>query len=54
MTETPDTPPVGAKKRGGGLGSMLIADLRSMAAGMGIAAAGSMKKAQLVDAIKAD
>jgi transcription termination factor Rho len=41
-----------AKKRGGGLNSMLLADLKSMAAGMGIAGAGGMKKAQLVDAIK--
>ena len=41
------------KKRGGGLNSMLIADLKSMAGGMGIAGAGSMKKAQLVEAIKA-
>jgi transcription termination factor Rho len=41
------------KKRGGGLNSMLLADLKSMAAGMGISGAGSMKKAQLVDAIKA-
>jgi transcription termination factor Rho len=40
------------KKRGGGLNSMLIADLKSMAAGMGIVGAGSMKKAQLVEAIK--
>ncbi len=40
------------KKRGGGLNSMLIADLKSMAGGMGIAGAGSMKKAQLVEAIK--
>ena len=40
------------KKRGGGLNSMLIADLKSMATGMGIAGAGSMKKAQLVEAIK--
>ena len=32
---------------------MLLADLKSMAAGMGISGAGSMKKAQLVDAIKA-
>jgi transcription termination factor Rho len=31
---------------------MLIADLKSMAAGMGIVGAGSMKKAQLVEAIK--
>ncbi len=42
-----------SKKRGGGLSTMLLADLKSMAAGMGIAGAGSMKKAQLVDAIKA-
>jgi transcription termination factor Rho len=41
------------KKRGGGLNSMLLADLKSMAGGMGIAGAGSMKKAQLVEAIKA-
>lgn len=32
---------------------MLLADLKSMAAGMGISGAGSMKKAQLVEAIKA-
>lgn len=32
---------------------MLLADLKSMAVGMGISGAGSMKKAQLVDAIKA-
>ncbi|WP_449289726.1 transcription termination factor Rho [Nocardioides hankookensis] len=32
---------------------MLLADLKSMAAGMGIAGSGAMKKAQLVDAIKA-
>ena len=31
---------------------MLLADLKSMAAGIGIAGAGSMKKAQLVEAIK--
>jgi transcription termination factor Rho len=41
-----------AKKRGGGLNSMLLADLKSMAAGMGIAGARGMKKAQLVEAIK--
>ncbi|WP_292602605.1 transcription termination factor Rho [Nocardioides sp. REDSEA-S30_B4] len=32
---------------------MLIADLKAMAAGLGVAGAGSMKKAQLVEAIKA-
>ncbi|KQW48369.1 transcription termination factor Rho [Nocardioides sp. Root1257] len=42
-----------ARKRGGGLNSLLLADLKSMAAGMGIAGSGAMKKAQLVDAIKA-
>ncbi len=36
-----------------GLNSMLLADLRSMAAGLGVAGAGSMKKAQLVEAIRA-
>lgn len=55
MTDTPDsgTPEsTVAKKRAGGLSTMLIADLKSMAAGLGVAGAGSMKKAQLVDAIK--
>ena len=41
-----------AKKRAGGLNSMLIADLKSMAGGLGISGSGSMKKAQLIDAIK--
>jgi len=51
VTETiePTTP----KKRGGGLNSMLLADLKQMAGGMGITGAGRMKKAQLVEAIKA-
>ena len=56
-TTTVTTPP--AKKaaakgssKGGGLSSMLLADLKSMAGGLGIAVAGSMKKAQLVEAIK--
>ncbi|WP_139980878.1 transcription termination factor Rho [Nocardioides litoris] len=56
MTETtepdqsaqPDKP----RKRPGGLNGMLLADLKAMAGGMGIAGAGSMKKAQLVEAIK--
>ena len=59
MTETIDSttaaqePSADApKKRGGGLNSMLIADLKSMAGSMGINGAGSMKKAQLVEAIK--
>ena len=51
MTETIE--PTTTKKRGGGLNSMLIADLKQMAGGMGIAGAKSMKKAQLVEAIKA-
>ena len=56
MTDTLDSPADGSaaapKKRSGGLSAMLLADLKAMAAGMGIAGAGSMKKAQLVDAIK--
>ena len=42
-----------ARKRGGGLNSLLLADLKAMAGGLGIPGAGTMKKAQLVDAIKA-
>src|SRR3569623_214598 len=42
-----------AKKKSGGLNSLLLADLKSMAGGLGIRGAGSKKKAQLVDAIKA-
>jgi transcription termination factor Rho len=41
------------KKRSGGLNGMLIADLKAMAGGLGIAGSGSMKKAELVSAIKA-
>jgi transcription termination factor Rho len=41
------------KKRSGGLNGMLIADLKAMAGGLGIAGSGSMKKADLVSAIKA-
>ncbi len=67
MSESVDSPaatsPVGAsapeagaaasaKKRGGGLSSMLLADLKQMAEGMGVGGAGAMKKAQLVEAIK--
>jgi len=40
------------KKASGGLNSMLLADLKSMAGGMGIAGSGTMKKAQLIEAIK--
>ncbi|WP_374455771.1 transcription termination factor Rho [Nocardioides sp.] len=67
MTETPSAtaenaapeaaettrPAKKAASKSGGLSSMLLADLKSMAGGLGIAGAGSMKKAQLVDAIKA-
>ncbi len=52
--ETPEGSAAKApRKRTGGLNSMLLADLKAMAAGMGIRGAGSMKKAALVDAIKA-
>ncbi|MDQ6527434.1 transcription termination factor Rho [Nocardioides sp. LHD-245] len=59
MTETPDSTAPAAeaatapKKRSGGLNAMLLADLKAMANGMGIPGAGSMRKAALVDAIKA-
>ena len=59
MTETIESAPAESsskdvsKKRSGGLNSMLLADLKSMAGGLGINGSGSMKKAQLVDAIKA-
>jgi transcription termination factor Rho len=55
-TDAPGSTAVGAsapKKKSGGLNSMLLADLKSMAGGLGIRGTGSMKKAQLVDAIKA-
>ncbi|MEO5662275.1 MAG: Rho termination factor N-terminal domain-containing protein, partial [Nocardioides sp.] len=54
MTESTDAPAASpAKKKSGGLNSMLLADLKSMAGGLGVSGAGSMKKAQLVEAIKA-
>jgi transcription termination factor Rho len=53
VTETPSKPAKKAPARSAGLSSMLLADLKSMAVGLGISGAGSMKKAQLVDAIKA-
>jgi transcription termination factor Rho len=60
VTETIESTPAdpggsasSGKKRGGGLNSMLLADLKAMAGGLGIKGAGSMKKAQLVEAIKA-
>ncbi|MFI2707433.1 Rho termination factor N-terminal domain-containing protein, partial [Nocardioides sp. CER28] len=56
MTETIEPTAAGAEgatKKRGGLNAMLLADLKAMASGMGISGAGSMKKAQLIDAIKA-
>ncbi|MFE6510799.1 transcription termination factor Rho [Nocardioides sp. NPDC057767] len=56
MTETTESTapePNAAPKKRGGLGGMLLADLKAMANGMGISGANSMKKAQLIDAIKA-
>ncbi|MGA8845855.1 MAG: transcription termination factor Rho [Nocardioides sp.] len=54
MTDTSDSPAAAPapKKRAGGLNSMLLADLKAMAGGMGISGAGAMKKAQIVEAIK--
>ena len=45
--------PARSASKSAGLGSMLLADLKSMAVGLGIPGAGAMKKAQLVEAIKA-
>jgi transcription termination factor Rho len=54
-TESPDEKAARkpAAKKASGLNAMLLADLKSMAGGLGIAGAGSMKKADLVSAIKA-
>ncbi|WP_370247848.1 transcription termination factor Rho [Nocardioides sp.] len=54
MTQTPEAPDAGSapRARGGSLNSMLLADLKKVAAEMGIRGAGSMKKAQLVEAIQ--
>jgi len=41
------------RARAGGLNGMLLADLKQLAGGLGIKGSGSMKKAQLVEAIKA-
>jgi transcription termination factor Rho len=51
VTETIEGP-AAAKKRSGGLNSLLLADLKSLAGGLGIGGAGSMKKADLITAIK--
>jgi len=53
VTETNEPTSPAAKKRSGGLSTMLVADLKAMAGGLGISGAGSMKKPQLVEAIKA-
>ena len=57
MTDTQDTttdaPAEKAKKRGGGISAMLLPELKSLAGALGIKGTGSMKKAQLIDAIKA-
>ena len=53
MTETIESTASAPKKKAtGGLNSMLLADLKAMAGGMGIAGSGTMKKAQLIEAIK--
>jgi transcription termination factor Rho len=52
-SDAANTASAAPKKRSGGLNTMLLADLKSMAGGLGIRGVGSMKKAQLVEAIKA-
>jgi transcription termination factor Rho len=53
VTETIESAGAAPKKKAtGGLNSMLLADLKAMAGGMGIAGSGAMKKAQLIEAIK--
>ena len=57
MTQTiesaaPEAGENAAKKRSGGLSTMLLADLKAMATGMGISGTSGMKKADLVSAIK--
>jgi transcription termination factor Rho len=55
VTDTLESTPAAdaPKKKSGGLNSMLLADLKAMAGSLGIRGTGSMKKAQLVEAIKA-
>jgi transcription termination factor Rho len=53
VTETNEPTAPAQKKRSGGLSTMLVADLKAMAGGLGISGAGSMKKPQLVEAIRA-
>ena len=55
VTESTSTTPDAAppKKRAAGLNGMLLSELKQMAGGLGIKGAGSMRKGQLVEAIKA-
>ena len=56
MTETAETtsaPQAPTVKKTGGLSSKLLPELKEIAGGLGIKGATSMKKAQLVDAIRA-
>ncbi|HET7689388.1 MAG TPA: transcription termination factor Rho [Nocardioidaceae bacterium] len=53
MTETAETTSAPTVKKTGGLSSKLLPELKEIAGGLGIKGAGSMKKAQLVDAIRA-
>lgn len=46
-------PEQGARRGGGGLSSKLLPELKQIAGGLGIKGAGAMKKAQLVEAIRA-
>jgi transcription termination factor Rho len=43
----------GGRRRGTGLSAMLLPELKQMAGGLGVKGVGSMRKSQLVDAIKA-
>jgi transcription termination factor Rho len=55
VTQSPDSTAAAsaqAPKKRGGLSTMLLADLKAMADGMGIAGASGMRKAQLVTAIR--
>lgn len=56
VTDTIDAPQPtegAAKRRAGGLNAMLVADLKTMAASLGVAGGTGMKKAQLIEAIRA-
>jgi transcription termination factor Rho len=55
VTETIDTPaaPAASRRSGGGLSSKLLPELKQIAGGLGIRGVSSMKKAQLVEAIRA-